>query len=338
MENKRTPKMILAFVVICFALGAIVTYAQLNNQPLPGYVEGNNNIFTTVAPYTVETTMPDMTHYDDEATGISLNVPADWKKIIKDGFTTFIHAQSSTYIQLQSLPYQAGVNNMTEESIRLEIANAGAAFVSFTKDSNCGYTVLYQTKDGETIYDYIEITRVDRQYIVRVVICATHANYQKLEKEIMLSAESITWTPRNPIPDNFLLAYNEFGNFEFAVPITWNRGIEEGEYVARDPETGTEMRVGVMQSNANYAGVNQALYAEYTGAGKSGFTVRQFSASQNIVYAVSSYIINGISVNRVEYMLATGAFEYTIAFVCPVDYYQNMAPLFETAIQLFRTF
>lgn len=338
MENKKAPKFIGAAIIMCFVLGLIITISQMNNQPLPGYIDGTANIATTISPYESQRVNPEMQQISDEATGITMEVPKDWTKIIKDGFTTYIHQASATYVQLQKTPYVAGINNITEEIIREELSSSGAAFVSFNRDSNAGYTTLYQTKNQNTIYDWIEITRVDRQYIVRVVICATDENYNKLEKEIMIMAESVQWTPSNPIPDDFLLTYNQFGNFEFAVPITWSKGIEEGEYVARDPETGAEMRVGVYESNATYENVNQAKYAEYYGVGKTGFAVKEFTANRNIIYAISSYIVNNINVYRIDYMLATGMFEYTISFVCPTDYYQERAGLFDTAIRLFRTF
>jgi len=338
MENRNTPKFIGAAVVLLFVLGLIITVSQMNSQPLQGYYEGTPNIVTTVEPYQATTVNPDMQHYSDETTGISLDVPKDWTRIIKDGFTTFIHQPSAAYVQIQKSAYVPNINNITEDTIREDLASAGAAFVSFAKDSNTGYTVLYQTQNNNIVYDWIEITRFDRQYIVRAVVCASDENYKKLEKEIMLTAESVQWNPLNPIPDDFVLTYNEFGNFEFAVPLTWAKGIQEGEYVARDPETGTEMRVGVYQSDATYDNVTQAKYAEYYGVGKTGFSVKEFSSNRNIVYAISSYVVNNINVYRIDYMLATGVYEYTISFVCPVDYYQEKTALFDTAIKLFRTF
>ncbi len=340
MEDNKNLKIIGAFVVVCIVIAIIITVSQLNSQTLPGYVEGSEQkIVATVAPYVPEEDIPDMQMITDNSVGLALSVPQGWTKVIKNGNTMFVDQDTSAYVEIAKSAYVPQILNTSSESIQTELAGIGANFISFQPDGNYGYTLLYQTYEDGTVYDFIEIMRVDLQNVVRIVVCAPDEAFNALEKELNYVASSVSWTPYNPIPADYILAYNEFGNFEFGVPAAWARGIENNEYVARDQNyTGAEMHVSVSESNNLYTGVNQAIYAEYLSAGKEGFSIKQFTCSDNLIYCVSTYNINGFPVYRVEYLLATGAFEYGICFICPTEYYTQEAPMFDTAFSLFRTF
>ena len=340
MEDNKNMKIIGAFVVVCIVLGIIITVSQLSSKPLPGYVEESGNmIVSTVKPYAVETTAPDMQLITDNSVGLSMYVPQAWTKVIKNGNTMFVHQDSSAYVEIIKTPYVPNVLTVSSASIQNEIAKIGANFISFQPDGNYGHTLLYQTYKNETVYNFIEITRVDLDNIVKLVICSPNDAYKSLEKEINYMASSVSWNPANPVPEGYILAYNEFGNFEFGVPASWSRGIENNEYVARDSNyTGAEMHVSVSESSRTYAGINQALYAESLSAGKEGFSIKQFTCTDNLIYCVSTYTINSFPVYRVEYQLATGVFEYGITFICPVSCYEEIAPMFDQAFSLFRTF
>lgn len=340
MEENKNIKIIGAFVVICIVIAIIITVSQLNNQTLPGYVEENNNmIVTTVAPYAPETVNPEMQLITDNSVGLSMYVPQNWTKVIKNGNVMFVHQDTSAYVSIIKSAYVPNVLNVSSESIQSELAAIGANFISFKPDGNCGHTLLYQTYENDVLYNLIEVTRVDLQNVVKVVICVPATAYKSLEKEVDYMASSVSWNPANPIPADFILAYNEFGNFEFAVPAAWSRGIENNEYVARDTNySSAEMHVSVTETSNLYTGVNQAIYAEYLSAGKEGFSIKQFTCTDNLIYCVSTYTINTFPVYRVEYLLATGAFEYGIAFICPTSFYEEESKLFEIAFSLFRTF
>ena len=120
--------------------------------------------------------------------------------------------------------------------------------------------------------------------------------------------------------------------------MAWSRAIENGEYVAKDSVTGAEMHVSVSESNATYENVNQGNMAEYLASGKEGFSIKQFTANNNLIYCVSAYTVNGFQVYRVDYLLATGYYEYAMCFICPADLFQEISPMFDTAFSLFRTF
>ena len=338
MENRRTPRMILVFVVMCFALGAIVTYSQMSSQPLQGYVEEHNSILTTVAPYTAPEVNLPMQEVVDEDIGLRMQAPEKWVRIIKDGCVTYIDQATATYMQIQKLDYTPNQYSITEAEIQSDLASEGLGFVSFSRDSYCGYTVMYQQYVNDMLYDLIEIVRMDRQRTVKIQICALDGNYKSLEKEIALTAGSVVWNPKDPIPEDFLLAYSEFGHFEFAVPISWERGLENGEYVARDTFTGAEMHVTAYASDSMYTDITAETYASYLSPGKPDLQVLEFSCSPNILYAVSGYTAGDVPVYRVEYMLATGNYEYNLSFICPVSEYSQMAEMFRRSVELFRTF
>lgn len=336
MEDHKTRRLIEAFVLACLILGLIITLTQLNNNTLPQYDESNNIVLVTVEPYKEETVLPDMKQFTDNDVGLSLWVPMEWQRVIKNGNTTFVDKDTASYISINKSGYIPGLNNTTEADVRSNLAANGCNFISFTPNGNFGYTLAYQAYENDVLYDYIEVVRIDRFSVVTITVCAADVNYVSLEKQISATVDSVEWNPQNPIPDNFLLAYNDFGSFEFGVPITWQRGIEDGEYVAKDPETGAEMHVSVFQSTASYANLTQGNFAEYIGSGKDGFSIKQFTARDDLIYCVSEYTIFNTPVYRVDYMIATGQFEYGICFICPTVYYQEQAPLFDQAFNLFR--
>lgn len=327
-------KWLAGLILTGLFLGVALTVTEQNRQPLAGFVESGRTIITTAEPPPEE--LPDMKPYTDA--GLSLLIPEKWAKVIKNGDMAFVDGNTSAYVRVSILPYVPGLSGITEEKIREDTAGMGAAFLSFEKEGNSGYTVRYQMSENGTVYDYTEISRIDLECLARVTVCLPDDAYPMLAKEIAAVENSVTWEPANPVPEGFLLAYNDFGSFEFAVPLGWDRGIETGEYVARDPGTGAEMHVSVSRSEMTYENVNQAVYAEFMSEGKEGFSIRQFSCDGNLIYSVSSYMMNGFEVYRVDYLLATGAYEYGIAFSCPVDCYTEKAPLFEQAFSLFRLF
>ena len=339
MDDRKTAKLIGAFIVVCLVIAAIITISQLNSQSLPGYVEENSNtIVVTVAPYVATTEAPNMQLITDTSVGLSMHVPQGWSKVIKDGNTMYIDQNTSAYVQIIKSVYVPGLLNITAEQIQSELAATGSNFISFQPDGNYGYTLLYQSFNNDVLYNYIEVNRIELQNCVRIVTCVPAEVYKQFEAEIDYMIASVSWNPAYPIPADYILAYNPFGNFEFAVPAAWSREIENNEYVARDPYTGAEMHVSVSESSSNYAGVNQALFAEYLSAGKESFSINQFTCTDNLIYCVSSYTINTFPVYRVEYLLATGVYEYAICFICPTSYFSEISPMFDQAFSLFRTF
>lgn len=330
---------IVMFIAGCCMLGVVLTVSMLKDQPLNGYVEGKQNIIiTTAAPATKPPRDPDMQMFTDASIGLSLQVPLNWNRVIRSGNIMFVDGDTAAYVEVDTGQYRKGLAGITESTVQTDVEAAGGAYVSYSKEGNSGYTAMYQMLGDGVIYDYIEINRYDLDRTVRITICVPDDAYRSLQKKINKIRDSIYWEPPNPIPEDFLLVYNEFGDFEFAVPVQWERGIYQGEYVARDPLTGSEMHVSVGLSDRTYENVNQAVYAEYMAEGKEGFAMRQFSSNANLIYSVSSYIINGFQTYRVDYLVATGVYEYGISFLCPVDCYTDVAGMFETAFSLFRTF
>ena len=246
-ENKSPMKFIGVFVIALFVIGIIITISQLNNQTLTGYVDDSNNIIATIEPYSTPDILPDMQVYTDNTIGLTMRTPNGWSKVIKDGNPTFIEPDTAAYIQIIKSNYIPGLNSMTEEVIQSDLAAIGGNFISFTQEGNIGYTILYQVYENNVLYNCVEVNRIDLYNVVRIVINAPAEVYNQLSNQISAVVDSISWNPPNPIPSDFILVYNTFGNFEFAVPMAWNRAIENGEYVAKDTVSGAEMHVSVSE-------------------------------------------------------------------------------------------
>lgn len=336
-RSKKTG--IVFFILVIIGLSLFIYLSQSQNTALPGYIEGQQTILTTIAPYIEDEKTPDMQSFKDETIGLSMQVPMGWSRVIKDGYVTYIHPNTAAYIQIQTIPYYPGVMDVNEADLKAGMAEKGMALISFKPEGNYGRTIMYQSKDAEgKPIDMIEVTRYDRSTVVNVVYSVPDEYYKRLEKEAVLSAESIRWEPKDPVPHTFTLSYNKFGNFEFAVPINWQRSIEDGAFMARDQETGAYLRVNVFQSNANYAQTTQLTYQDIAGRGRDKFAVKQFTADARVIYAEATYMEGTMPVTMIDYMIANGQFEYQITFVCPSTFFNDLSPNFAQAIQLFRIF
>lgn len=335
MKRNKT-SIIVALIVFGLLFGLYIQI--MNNNQLPVYNEKNNNqIMATIEPYKEEKDIPH-NDYSDDKNIISLKVPTDFRKILKDGSVTFVHPYTSAYIEIQELGYKAGIHGITEQMLANDIANIGGTMNAFSQDGNFGYTINYTLpKDDETLIIQ-EITRYDLNNMYRIIISVPDKHLKDLKDKIDYIVDNIKFTPQTPIPINLKIFYSQYGNYEFAVPISWNIQQVENAFVSEDKEINASLMVKANQSNAEYSNINQAQYQEYIQGDKTSISVKQFVNDGHIIYAVSSFKQNDFPYVQFHYMLATGQFEYEIMFIVPLENFNDYAPIFDNMIKLFKIF
>lgn len=303
------------------------------STPLPGYVEEE----TSTEPTTV-TEDVSMQSYTEPVTGLTIQIPEEWQKVNTDGSISFIHRESSSAVEISVEDYNPSVTTATAESSATATTAAGYTFNAFNWLDNCSYILTYTKNNENTQINYIRITQFDRDHIVQILYTINGEAYVKLESAVTQSIESIEWDRQNPIPSDFMLYYNEFGNFEFGSPINWSSAIQNGSYYAQDSDTGATMVITVTQSNITYENISQIDYVSIASQGRSNFALRTYSADANIIRGTAVYMYNGQQYMMMQYLLATGEYEYSITFDCPVSAYEKIATLYDEAIDLFRIF
>lgn len=320
----------IGILVAAVLLLTIVITRCSQSAPLPAY-DGSMDARPTSAP---TPTPPPGKTFTDADTGVSLFVPDGWTYVMKSGCPTFIHAASESSIQIQRSAYTPYILYVTEESLAGEVRSAGGELVSFRSLADRRYACEYRL-DGTTFY---EITMYDRDTVVRVVYRVSEVYEQRLGNEILYSMSSVAWTEKNPFPTDFVINYNEFGSFEYAVPVGWTSGIVDGALYAQDARSGASMSLSVFESETRYGGVEQSDFAAYMQQTYPNYILQTFANDSRIIYSTGTYSTGAARFMIVQYLMASGTHEYSITFICPFDVYQDNAQTYTDAIGYFRLF
>lgn len=332
MRTKRNA-FITAIVAVCVIAGVIAIVQ--GQTPLPAYIDSQT-------PEPTQTPQPEdiaLEPFIDETCGFSMMIPAGWTRVIQDGYPTYIHAPSSSSIQIRVMEYYPQVNTATVETLQASLAAENKLLVNFYWADNSSYICMYQgTGAGGETMDYIDLVYFDRSFVVQIKYILPDAHYAKLEAAVLATVESVSWTRPDPIPDGLSLYYSEFGDFEFGTPTGWTSAIQDGVYYASDPETGATLTVTAAESSITYEGVTQLDYVQIVSAGKTGFTLTSYSADESLIYGAGSYWYENQQYLFVQYLMASGTYEYSLTFDCPASTFENIRSMVGESVKCFRFF
>ncbi len=321
---------IMAAIVVFLVI--IITKQQ---TPLPSYNSANDPE-TTTEYETVK--QVDSFTYTDETTGLSIAIPDEWQKVIKSGYTTFIHSPTASSIQIQVQDYYPEVNIVSATSVSTEIATLGGEYIDFYWIDNSSFVSTYKLYNGSLTTDYIEYTLFDRQNVIRIVYTINDEYYDDLQDYITYSLDSISWEKSDPVPTTMNLYYSETGDFEFGTPIGWTGGLVDGAYYASDTTTGASYTITVTASNANFSNVSQINYVSYASQNRTNFILQSFAKDDTNIYATYTYNNGDTRMMVRQFMIANGNYEYSLTEECPMTTYDQISDLFDDLISVFRIF
>lgn len=327
MKNKNA--FIGAIIALIIILTIIITKCS-KSTPLPAY-GGDGEATPSPIPTSIPFSSQD---YIDGELGFSMQIPAEWQYVIKGGMPTYIHKESASSVQIQTIDYYPAILYVTEESLNNEVSNASGTLLEYVRVSDTQYVVRYNLSGMV----YTEVTMFDRLKIIRVVYAVAESNMPYLGDSINSSILSINWNASSPFPTDFKVMYNEFGNFEYAVPKSWYYGVVEDAFFAQSPDTGATMSLSVVQVESNYSEVTQSDYISYIQNGYSNYMLNSFASDKHMIYAVGNYLSGADRYMLIQYIIARNGFEYTITFSCPYDKYNEESQLYTDTINVFRFF
>lgn len=327
MKNR---KVFIGGLIVLIILMTIVVTKCSQSTPLPAY-GGDGEATPSPAPTAAPFNSQD---YIDEELEFYIKVPAEWQYVVKSGMPTFIHKESASSVQIQVSDYRPNILYVTDETLTNEITAAGGTMLEYLKISDTQYVVRYSI-NGMV---YTEETMFDRLSIIRVVYTVSEQNMVYLGEAVNSSLLSIVWNAQSPFPSGFKVMYNEFGNFEYAVPINWYYGVVDDAFFAQSPDTGATMSLSVAQVETNYGSVTQGGYISYIEQGYSGYILNSFASDSHMIYTVGSYSVGTQRNMLIQYLVSKNGFEYTITFTCPYDKYNDEAQLYTDTINIFRFF
>lgn len=325
----RKPKNWIGFLItIIFLFALIYSFVTSMNANLPSYTEPE-------ATPTPTTTIPDIstTEYMNEETGLTMLVPSEWQKIVKSGHDTFINQVDGAMIVFDVGPYDPTLNAVTMDTVSNDIYAANGVLGTFVKNDTHSYLTAYEIGS----MDYFEYNVWDLEHTIRISMQIPTQRYSYYYDIMVYLFDSIKWEQQYPIPEDFILYYSDYGNFEFGVPVEWQYGIVDGVFNALSPN-GSLLTCTLTSSSLDLSSVDQISYVEFASAGKSNFLLSNFSNTGTNLVAEASFTQNGQTFREVRSMYANGIFQYEFLFQCPTEFYETDGAYFLTAMNLFRVF
>ncbi|MBQ8895447.1 MAG: hypothetical protein IJY88_01475, partial [Clostridia bacterium] len=178
----------------------------------------------------------------------------------------------------------------------------------------------------------------DRSDAIRLVftINGTYAN--KAIDYITVITDNFKWQRQDPFPEGMLPYYSSYGKYEFVYPAEWNTGISNNVYLIQDPSSGSAISVMANESSVTYEKFSKLDYANYAANGRSSYVLQHFSSDNNVIYAEGSYMSGNTNMILVQYLIATGKYEYAITFEVPKSHFEEQAELMQKIINTFRIY
>lgn len=335
MYEKRRVSYWVPLAIVIVLISLIVVYTQSDD---------NKQVYTggeVTLPPTVPTTEPpiEMNQYKDAELALTYSIPVDWTRVLKDGHETYIHAPSATSVQVQTVPYSPIVLLCNETNARQELESNGYRFISLEWISNSSYTLLYQ--NDNTVF--IEVVSFDKVSRVNMIYTIPIQYSDRIMNAVTAIIDSVKWEKERPYPENMALVFSQLGTFEFAYPATWYAGIQNStnqqvSYVMQDPETGTLMAIICNASNASYANTTSVDYVNFASGGRTNFALQTYQSTDSTIYATSTYSASNTNMRLIQYLVATGQYEYMITVEVPDDVYAGMVETISTVVNLLKIY
>lgn len=317
----------IVIIVIVSTLIALISVFFSQSSSLPGFVAEPLEE-KAEDPLDVR---PTAAHVVGEL-GIVMEYPADWRQVTIRGDTSFLH-ENGSMIQLQIRDYYPQINTLTGNEIMWDVESAGGRFHDFVHMGNSSAVYSFHL-DG---VEHIHYLTWDRMAIIGLKIEVHEDFYDYYFGTFMHILDNFTWDKPQPIPEDYIMLYNEFGNFEFGVPASWGTAMtEDGVFLAVSPDTGVIMYVSVFQDPTSFDGVSQIEYSNLISHGRANFILREFFNDGRTIYAEAVYVANGRNFIFLQQLASNGAFHYSFTLETPADFTEEAKHAFSTAVSLFR--
>lgn len=230
------------------------------------------------------------------------------------------------------------VNNASADSLSQTYSQRGLTITEFQFLADNSYYLVYQSSGKSGITDYIELVIWDRSHVAKIVWTFNDSNYEKLKEEIWYCIDSISWQYEDPITEGFILCYQIDGDFEYAVPDSWQSGSTDTSFYAYEENTGASLTVNLLDDPTLLNDITQIDYANFLSNGKSNFVLNQFQQNDSMIYGEATYQNNDVQTAIVQGYFATGTYQYIVTYEYPVDLGTDYATLAQNGIALTRIF
>jgi len=327
VNNAKKPVNWIVIAVVVSTLIALIWVFVSQSNTLPAFIASPLE-YEDPEPLNVHSLVP----YIDEHFGIVMQVPEGWRQAMIRGNTSFVH-ENGTVIQLQISDYSPHINMMNGNGVSWDITSSGGMFYDYVQLNNSAAVYSYNLNGVETI----QYLTWDRGLIVGLNFAVDQEFYEYYFGTFMHILDTFQWEKQNPIPEDFVMLYNEFGNFEFGIPAGWSTAItDEGVFLATHPDSGAVMYINVELNDTNFDGVSQIEYSNFIGHGRGGFILREYYNDTRSIFAEAIYTAGGRNFIFSQHLISNGMFHYIFTLEAPEEFLAEARYLFGTAVYLFR--
>lgn len=321
---------IIMFIVIGFVIFSLITIFKKENNNLDVYNKSQRMDVDNKNGKKEKKDDIECTSYSDDKLNFVVEIPVGWEKVTKDGFDTFVHAPSSSSIQIQTLPYDPAINNIDDVSIQNQIAADGYAFSSFKRINSSSYQVMYQ-KQGESLYDYVETVYWSRDDIIKLKMIVVDDNYKDIEPYFSHVIDSFFWNAENPLPEKYCLTYFDYGNFEVGYPADWVTAVNDNVFTAVNESGEMTMTVSLMENPADVGQATRADLINVMAGERASFILNSFKQGTHDATAKATYVADNTQYACMQYLKSNGSFIYLVSIDAPADALDE-----KTATQCFK--
>lgn len=328
------------FVVVPVMLVVFFVFMR-SGRHLDVYVpDGSNSEYTI--PEQVEETEKKYgaKMWKSEKIPLEMPIPDGWSRVTKDGYDTFIHAASSSSIQVQILSYYPRVNSITADTFSADLDKRGYVLSSFERTGDTSYYASYSTAGGGGVTNVFEVAMWDRKNVVKLVVTVDDIYVDRLMDEIRFCLDNVIWNRLDPVPEGVFLQYMSYGDFEFGVPDTWTYAEAEGGFYATDENSGSVLTVGVVDENLTIEDINQYDYAQFMQNGRADFGMTRFEQYDGYIYAEAAYNSSqdGTLIDMLQIYGVSGGKARVLTFEFADEYASDLYLLCKSCMECYRTF
>lgn len=332
-KDKDVWMMVIAGIAILSGVFAMIGQKQ-QDTTLPVYQETDqvsteNRTSSSEAPLKTDV-------YNDDKAGFSLLVPADWTRVTKSGYPTFIQKETGASVSIETRDYDPTVNTADESSLSAAAAQAGYTMVGFTKPSGSHYEVLYQGTSGGETYDYIEEVYWTASHTVMLYGTLPDAAYADVHPYFEKMVSSFAWSADDAIPNGYHISYLSDAGFQIGIPDNWTEAVSGSSYVAQDSQSTAALTLSMSESGQYLDSMTATDMVQLVRGSRESFLFGSFETSHTLAHSISTYIENNVQYTDNCYLSSDGQYLYLIDFTYEKGTIADSLP--ETCLSLFRSF
>ena len=273
--------------------------------------------------------------YVDNVNQFSMEIPSEWQEVEQDGYETFIHTPSGASVQIRIGEYEPTYNNASAETCAASLEQNVYVFKNFTWTSNTSYQLLYQDYK-ESTFDYIEDVHWDRDTVIVLLCIFKDAHYSKLQSYYDKILTSFVWEQDNPVPDGWMLYYDEPRLYEIGIPDTWAFANTGDAFCAYDEQTDAQIIITAQEYNGDLSGLTPSSLIDAVSSGRENYMINNYDIQSDYAKAYATYTSGDIQYQSIDVLTCNGQVLYNIS--CTYENGRIDASTFDTCISLFRTF